>query len=44
MFTFLIPDFDWGKNVVIFGLDNYSSAHTDQGRKEKFLVKDLYKD
>ena len=36
-FTFLIPHFDWGKNVVIFGLDSYSSAHTDHGGKKKIL-------
>ena len=27
---FLIPDFDWDKNVIIFCVGNSSSTHTDK--------------
>ena len=30
---FLLPDFDWSKNVVIFGLHSSSSVHIDNGKK-----------
>ena len=33
---FLFPSFDWGKNVIIFGVDNSSSVHTDN--KKKYLM------
>ena len=32
---FLIPNFDWGENAVIFGVNNSSSTHTDN-RKNIF--------
>ena len=35
-FFFLIPDFDWAKNVIIFGVDNSFSAHADN-RKNIYL-------
>ena len=31
---FLIPNFDWGKNVVIFAVDMNSSVHTDNKNKD----------
>ena len=27
---FLFPNSDWGKNVVIFGVENSSSVHVDK--------------
>ena len=33
-FVFFYPGFDWGKNVVIFGVDNSSSVHTDNKKKD----------
>ena len=30
---FSYPGFDWSKNVVIFGVDNSSSIHTDNNKK-----------
>ena len=30
---FSFPGFDWGKNVVIFGVDNSSSVHIDNKKK-----------
>ena len=35
--TFLISNFDLGKNVIIFNVDNGSSAHT-ANRKKDILV------
>ena len=32
---FSFPGFDWGKNVVIFGVENSSSVHIDS--KKKYL-------
>ena len=36
---FLFPSFVWGKNVVIFGVDNSSSVHTDN--KTKYLTETI---
>ena len=30
---FLIPNFDWGKNAIIFGVDMSSSVHIDNKNK-----------
>ena len=30
------PGFDWGKNVVVFGVDNSSSMHIDN--KKKYIL------
>ena len=30
---FSIPNFDWGKNVIIFGVDMSSSVHIDNKNK-----------
>ena len=29
MFFFLMPDVHWGRNVIIFDVDNSSSEHND---------------
>ena len=31
---FLFPNFDWGKNVVIFGVGNSSSVHVDSKKED----------
>ena len=33
-FTFLTPNFDWGKNRIIFGVDVSSSVHNDNKNKD----------
>ena len=35
---FLIPNFDWGKNVVIFGADMGSSVHTNNKNKNILIL------
>ena len=35
---FSVPNFDWGKNVVIFGVDMISSAHTDNKNKDILIL------
>ena len=37
-FLFSYPDFYWGKNVVIFGVDNSSSVHAHNKRKHILIV------
>ena len=34
---FLLANFDWGKNAIIFGFDISPSVHTDNARKDIFL-------
>ena len=34
MFTFSVPNFDSGKNVVIFEVDNSSSVRIDKKKKD----------
>ena len=34
---FIIPNFDWDKNVIIFGVDNSSSTHTNNRKKYIFV-------
>ena len=34
LFPFLFPSFDWDNNVVIFGVDNSSSGHIDNKKKD----------
>ena len=42
---FLIPNFDWGKNVIIFGVDMSSSVHIDNKKKDILILgKDPTKD
>ena len=33
---FSISNFDWGKNVIIFGVDMSSSAYTDNKKKDRY--------
>ena len=33
-----IPNFDWGKNVLIFGVDTSSSVHTDNRNKDILIL------
>ena len=33
-----VPNFNWGKNVVIFGVDNSSSVQIDIRRKDIFGI------
>ena len=33
---FLFPNFNWGQNVIIFGVDNSSSVHIDN--KKKYIL------
>ena len=41
---FSLPNFDWGKNVTIFGVDMSSSVHIDSKKKDfLILVKGLTK-
>ena len=35
---FSYPDFDWGKNVVIFGVDNNSSVHDYNDQKDILVL------
>ena len=35
---YLIPNFDWSKNVSIFGVHNSLSTHTDDRRKYIFVL------
>ena len=35
---FLNPGFDWGKNIVIFGVDNSSSVHIDNTKKDILVL------
>ena len=35
---FSYPGFNWGKNVVIIGVDNISSVGTDNKKKDMFLL------
>ena len=35
---FSIPNFDWGKNVVIFGVDMSSSVHIDNKNKDILIL------
>ena len=30
---FSVPNFDWGENVFVFGVENSSSAHVDNRKK-----------
>ena len=32
------PDFDWGKNVVIFGVENRSSVYIDHTKKDILVL------
>ena len=34
MFTFFNPGFDWGKNVVVFGVNNSSLVHNNNKKKD----------
>ena len=34
----LFPDFDWSKNVFLFGVDNSSSAHIDNKKKDILVL------
>ena len=33
-----IPNFDWGKNVIIFGVDISSSVHIDNKGKDTLIL------
>ena len=35
---FLIPNFNWGKNVSIFGVENSSSTQTDNRKKDILVI------
>ena len=35
---FSFPNFDWGKDVVIFGVDNSSSVHKDNNKKDILVL------
>ena len=35
---FSIPNFDWGKNVIIFGVDISSSLHTNNKNKDILIL------
>ena len=35
---FSVPNFDWNKNVVIFGVDNISSVHVDNQKKDILVL------
>ena len=35
---FSVPNFDWGKNVIIFGVDMSSSMHTDNKNKDILIL------
>ena len=35
---FSYPRFDWGKNVVVFGVDNNLSMHTDNNGKDTLVL------
>ena len=35
---FLFPGFDWGRNVVIFGVDNSSSVYTNKKKKDTLVL------
>ena len=36
--SLLFPNFDWGKNFVIFGVDNSSSVHIDNKKKDILVL------
>ena len=38
MFTFSFQNFDWGKNIVIFRVDNSLSVHTDNNKKDILVL------
>ena len=45
MLIFSIPNFDWGKYAIIFGVDICSSVHIDNKNKDiLILVMDQHKD
>ena len=35
---FSVPNFDWSKNVIIFGVDVNSSAHIDNKKKDALIL------
>ena len=35
---FAVPNFDWGKNVIIFGVDIDASVHTDNENKDILII------
>ena len=35
---FSIPDFNWDKNDIIFGVDNSSSVHVDNNKKDILVL------
>ena len=35
---FSVPNFDWSKNVVIFGVANSSSVHVDNQKKDILVL------
>ena len=35
---FSIPNFDWGKNVIIFGLDMWSSVRANNKNKDLLIL------
>ena len=35
---FSVPDFDWGKNAIIFGIDMSSSVHIDNKNKDILIL------
>ena len=37
-FFYSIPNFDWGKNAIIFGVDTSSSIHNDIKNKDIFIL------
>ena len=37
-FTCSYPGFNWGQNVVIFGVDNSLSVHTDNKKKDILVL------
>ena len=35
---FSFPNFDWGKNVIVFGVDNSSSVHIENKKKDILVI------
>ena len=35
---FSVPNFDWSKNVIIFGVDVSSSVHIDNKKKDALIL------
>ena len=35
---FSMPNFDWGKNVIIFGIDMSSSVHIDNKNRDILIL------